>query len=86
MGYLDEKQHRIVTEAVAAAEEQTSGEIVTVLAERSDGYTDVALWWALGFSFTVMSLFAAFPEPVLKWIDSLRGGWTSEWTRGQVLT
>ena len=86
MGYLDEKQHRIVTEAVAAAEQQTSGEIVTVLADRSDGYTDVALWWALGISFTVMSLLAAFPQPVLDWLDGLMGGWSSEWTRGQVLT
>lgn len=86
MGYLDEKQHRIVTEAVAAAEEQTSGEIVTVLADRSDRYTDVALWWALTISFTLMSLLGAFPEPVLEWIDSLMGGWSSEWTRGQILT
>lgn len=86
MGYLDQNEHDIVSKAVAAAELTTSGEIVTVLADRSDGYTDVALWWALGLSFTAMSVIAAFPEPVLGWLDSLSGGWETDWTRGQVLT
>ena len=86
MGYLNEKQHTIVSDAVAQAELTTSGEIVTVLADRSDGYTDVALWWAVGASFTAMSLFAMIPETVLSVFDSLAGGWSSEWSQGQVLT
>ncbi|MBL4857916.1 TPM domain-containing protein [Qipengyuania huizhouensis] len=86
MRYLDEAQHKIVSDAVAAAESTTSGEIVTVLADRSDGYTDIALWWAIGASFTAMSIFAAFPEFFLSWVDWLAGGWTVEWTQGQVLT
>ncbi len=86
MGYLDEKQHAIVTSAVAEAEQITSGEIVTVLADRSDGYTDVALWWAAGFAFTAMSVFAAFPEFFLAQIDRMRGGWSGEWTMGEFVT
>ena len=86
MGYLDEAQHKIVSDAVAAAESDTSGEIVTVLADRSDGYTDIALWWAIGISFTAMSIFAAFPDFFLGGLDLLAGGWTVEWTQGQVLT
>lgn len=86
MVYLTEKQHLIVSDAVAKAETTTSGEIVTVLADRSDGYTDVALWWAVGASFTAMSLFAMAPEPLLALLDSLAGGWSSEWTQGLVLT
>ena len=86
MGYLDEAQHKIVSDAVAAAESDTSGEIVTVLADRSDGYTDIALWWAIGISFTAMSIFAAFPDFFLGGLDLLVGGWTVEWTQGQVLT
>tara|TARA_B100000949_G_C14267853_1_gene445887 strand:+ start:1197 stop:1871 length:675 start_codon:yes stop_codon:yes gene_type:complete len=86
MGYLNEKQHTIVSDAVAQAELTTSGEIVTVLADRSDGYTDVALWWAVGASFTAMSLFAMIPETVLSVVDSFAGGWSSEWSQGQVLT
>ena len=86
MGYLNEQQHAIVTEAVSKAEENTSGEIVTVLADRSDGYTDIALWWAIGAAFTAMSLLAAFPEFYLDKIDWLLGGWSGDWTRGQFLT
>ncbi|UAB77580.1 hypothetical protein INR77_12385 [Erythrobacter sp. SCSIO 43205] len=84
MAYLNEDQHKIVSNAVKEAELSTSGEIVTVLADRSDGYTDVALWWALGLSFTVMSLFAAFPSPFLDLWDALIGGWSHEWTTGEL--
>ena len=86
MAYLTRDQHRIVSSAVARAEETTSGEIVTVLADRSDGYTDVALWWAIGASFTAMSLIAVFPDFFLEAFDRLRGGWAGEWTQGQILT
>ena len=86
MGFLDDAEHAIVTGAVAEAELTTSGEIVTVLADRSDGYTDVALWWAIGFAFTAMSVVAALPEFFLGKIDVLRGGWASDWTQGQFVT
>lgn len=86
MAYLTKDQHRIVSSAVATAEETTSGEIVTVLADRSDGYTDVALWWAIGASFTAMSLIAVFPDFFLEAFDWLRGGWAGDWTQGQILT
>ena len=86
MGYVDEKQHAIVSDAVAKAEAETSGEIVTVLADRSDGYTDVALWWAVGASFTAMSVLVAFPQFFLEKLDWLMGGWTDEWDRGEFAT
>jgi len=41
MAYLTPEQHKIVTDAVGEAELTTSGEIVTVLADRSDGYSDI---------------------------------------------
>jgi len=84
MAYLNEDQHKIVSNAVKEAELSTSGEIVTVLADRSDEYTDVALWWSLGLSFTVMSLFAAFPSPFLNLWDAAIGGWGHEWTTGEL--
>ena len=84
MSYLNEEQHKIVSTAVKEAELTTSGEIVTVLADRSDDYTDVALWWSLGLSFTAMSLFAAIPEPFLNLWDALIGGWSHEWTTGEL--
>jgi putative membrane protein len=84
MAYLDDAGHRLVSDAVAEAEAKTSGEIVTVLAERSDGYTDVALLWAIGAAFTAMSVFAAFPEPFLDAWDASFGGWGHEWTTGEL--
>ncbi len=84
MTYLTPDQHRIVTEAVAAAELETSGEIVTVFADRSDDYSDVALLWAIAASFTAMSVVALFPEFFLDRLDWLLGGWTHDWTTGEL--
>jgi putative membrane protein len=84
MAWLDDTGRRLVAEAVTEAESATSGEIVTVLADRSDGYTDVALLWAVGAAFTAMSVFAAFPLPFLDAWDRLIGGWGHEWTTGEL--
>lgn len=84
MAYLNEAEHKIVSDAVAAAESATSGEIVTVLADRSDGYSDVVVMIAVALSFTAMSLFALFPAPFLQLWDALIGGWMHEWTTGEV--
>ena len=81
---MDDAGRQLVSDAVTAAEAATSGEIVTVLAERSDGYTDVALLWAAGAAFTAMSVFAAFPKPFLDAWDALSGGWGHEWTTGEL--
>lgn len=85
MPILNEAQHKIVSDAVAEAELTTSGEIVPVIAEMSDGYSDVALVWAAVASFTAMSLLVAFPDLAMaKWDAVFTGGWgTSEWTMGQ---
>ena len=84
MAWLDEAGHRLVSDAVTEAESATAGELVTVLADRSDGYTDVALLWAAGAAFTMMSIFAAFPLPFLELWDRLIGGWGHEWTTGEL--
>lgn len=84
MAYLDDAGRALVAAAVTEAESATSGEIVTVLADASDGYTDVALLWAAGAAFTAMSVFAAFPEPFLDRWDAWFVGWGHEWTTGQI--
>ena len=87
MAMLDPGQHRLVSEAVASAELTTSGEIVTVLADSSDGYTDVALVWAAAVAFSAMSVFAVFSDFFLGLWDGLfHGGWAGDWTHGEVLT
>ena len=83
MPILNEAQHTIVSDAVAEAELTTSGEIVPVLAEASDGYSDIALFWAAVAAFTAMSVFAALPRPFLDFWDRLAGGWEHEWTTGE---
>lgn len=88
MAYLTQQEHALVTDAVVAAEAHTSGEILTVLADRSDGCTDIALWWAIAAAFTAMSVVAAIPDFCIALIDRITGGggWGSEWTQGEVLT
>jgi len=84
MAYLDDAGRQLVADAVTDAERQTSGEIVTVLTDRSDGYTDVALLWAIGAAFTAMSVFAAVPLPFLQLWDRLIGGWGHQWSTGEL--
>jgi putative membrane protein len=84
MTMMDDAGRKLVSDAVTKAESATSGEIVTVLAESSDGYTDVALLWAVGAAFTAMSVFAAFPLPFLNAWDAAFGGWGHEWTTGEL--
>lgn len=84
--YLTIDQHRIVSDAVAEAEGLTSGEIVTVLADRSDGYSDIVLTWAALASFTAMSVFALWPDFMLDKLHWFKGGWSHDWTMGEVLS
>ena len=69
-----------VSVAVSQAEEHTAGEIVTILADRSDGYTDVALVWAAFLAFIEMSALVIWPDYHLRVWDFLGGGWVQEWT------
>ncbi|MEM6908272.1 MAG: hypothetical protein AAF494_06295 [Pseudomonadota bacterium] len=84
MAYLTDAERQLVSDAVSEAELGTSGEILTVLADRSDGYTDVALLWAAALAFTAMSVFAVLPQPFLDFYDGLIGGWGHDWTTGEL--
>ena len=86
MTYLSRQDAAIVTAAVTTAEEMTSGEIVTVLAGQSDGYSDIALGWAAVAAFTAMSVFAVWPAFFLGMIDALMGGWGHVWTHGEIIS
>lgn len=69
---LAESDHAQVTAAVTAAEAQTDGEIVTVVAARSDSYHDVGLHYAVLAMLLVPALFAA-QAGLLS--DRIAGGW-----------
>lgn len=85
-GYLGAEGQEIVSRAVREAEAHTSGEIVTVLAERSDGYSDIVLAWCALAAFTAMSAFAVWPEAFLSLADRVAGGWGTQWSSGEVIS
>jgi len=70
--------HRIVTDAVGLAEQQTDAEIVTIVARRSDAYHDVGLHWAILFMLAVPLIAAAFPAQYQNALIWLTGGWSHE--------
>jgi putative membrane protein len=75
-----------VSAAIAAAEANSSGEIVAVASPISDAYHDVALHWALVPLFAVLAWAAWRPTALIWWYQFLFGGWTPEPSLGQLLT
>jgi putative membrane protein len=72
---------------VAAAEAGSAGEIVTVLAEQSDGYSDIQLAWSIFIGTLALAVYALMPEFYLGWIERIfAGGWNHEWTMREVLS
>lgn len=72
------EQRAKVTEAVAAAELATDGEIVTIVSDRSDAYHDVGLHYAVGTMLALFAVYGVFPgllEAQLAWFH---GGWIAE--------
>lgn len=67
---LTEADHARVSAAVTEAELATDGEIVTVVAGRSDAYHDVALHWTVLAMLFVLALLAWQPAPV-EWLHAM---------------
>jgi putative membrane protein len=76
--HLKRADHDLVSAAVAQAETHTSGEIVTIVARRSDSYHDVGLSWATAAVFIALSLMAAFPEHLRTFLSMLLLDWEHE--------
>ena len=83
---LSEADHDKVSNAIAAAEARSDGEIVAIATPISDAYHDVALHWALVPLFAVLAWAAWRPTALVWWYDFLLGGWQPEPTLGQLLT
>ncbi|KRC79720.1 TPM domain-containing protein [Sphingomonas sp. Root241] len=66
---LTEADHARVSAAVTEAELATDGEIVAVVAGRSDAYHDVALHWTVLAMLLVLALLAWQPAPV-EWLHA----------------
>ena len=83
---LSEADHNEVSAAIAAAEANSSGEIVAVATAISDPYHDVALHWAVAVMILVLAWAAWCPTCLTWWYDRLTGGWSADPTLGQLLT
>ena len=83
VNHVTEADHLLVTQAVAAAEHDTGGEIVTIVTDLSDHYNDIGLAWASVAAFLALSIYAVFPEFYLGIVDGIFGGWGHEYTAGE---
>lgn len=84
--HLNEADHKRVSDAVAEAERTTDGEIVTIVARRSDAYHDAGLHWAIGAVFLALSVIAAFPAHFRAFCASLLQNWEHEVEDWKLLT
>lgn len=83
--HLSEADHVAVSKAVAAAEERSAGEIVTIIAGESNSFHDVALLWSAFAAIAALAALALFPDFYLAKVDWMLGNWASEWTAGHIL-
>jgi len=83
---LTDADREKVAAAIAAAEAQSSGEIVAVATPISDAYHDVALHWALVPLFAVLAWAAWRPTALAWWYGFLLGGWSPDPTQSELLT
>ena len=81
----DEDRARIAA-AVAKAERESDGEIVTIVAPRSDAYHDVGLHYAVLLMLFVPIWFAVAPQSWIDWAVGTFLGWAVELTRAEVMT
>lgn len=76
--HLSQADHELVSAAVAQAEAHTSGEIVTIVARRSDSYHDVGLSWAAAAVFVALAFAAAVPVHLRAFLSTLLLDWEHE--------
>lgn len=86
MAHLHDTEHDRVTEAVAAAERGTDGEIVTVVARRSDEYHDVAAHWATAALLATLAAVAIWPEVAHRLHHGYAGSWAEAPTSRELFT
>ncbi len=82
---MDAEDHARVSQAIAAAEASSDGEIVTMVTDLSDPYHDVALHWAVTAVIAVLALSAAFSGAIESFYDRLFGYWGAQHGVGEIL-
>lgn len=82
---LTAEEHKLVTDAVAKAEQETDGEIVTIVTPLSDKYHDAGLHWALAFTLFYLGSIAVFPSFYERFLLWLSGGWDHDYSTSEQL-
>ncbi len=77
MPRFSEADHALVTEAVARAELASDGEVVTIIAPRSDSYHDVGLHYSVLAMLLVPTIAALLPQSWIDWALALIFGWNA---------
>lgn len=85
MPALSPQDHALVTAAVTQAELASDGEIVTIVAARSDKFHDVALHWAAVTALAAMALLALFPRALSAALDLAFGAWRVAASPGEIV-
>ncbi len=81
---LTDAERDAISAAVALAESKSAGEIVTIMAERSDHYHDVALVWSAFVALLALTVLALFPDFYLAVADRVLARWGIAWTPGEI--
>ncbi|MDB5692994.1 MAG: hypothetical protein JWO81_2057 [Alphaproteobacteria bacterium] len=74
---ISEAERERIAAAVAKAERESDGEIVTIVAPRSDAYHDVGLHFAVLAMLLVPTAAALVPQSWIDWGTSLVFGWNA---------
>lgn len=82
---FSQADHELVTRAVAEAERKSDGEIVTVVAAKSDAYHDVGLHYAVLAMLLVPAALALVPQGLIDRLMALFVGWNAAPTRGMLM-
>lgn len=72
---ISEADQDRIAAAVRAVERESDGEIVTILAPRSDAYHDVGLHYAIAAMLVPLVLVATDPIGASTWVSRELGGW-----------
>ena len=79
---LTEADHALVTAAVSQAERGSDGEIVTIVADKSDSYHDVGLHYAVLAMLLVPAALAFVPQGCIDWATRPFLGWNQNLDKG----
>ncbi|WP_431869649.1 TPM domain-containing protein [Allosphingosinicella sp.] len=85
MTKFTQADHALVTAAVARAELASDGEIVTIVADKSDSYHDVGLHYAVLAMLLVPAVFAFVPRSCIEWALQPFLGWNAGLSQGALM-